>query len=116
MARMRPCLAHGILERDNNTAERAMRAVALGRTNSCDRLSMIQARKDVRRLSTFSLMIAIGTVQDAKLSRRSLKLLFGDRDPMMTLRRKAASIYLRASDGTGPNSCSRIPSDLCPAP
>jgi transposase len=33
MARMRPCLDHGILEIDNNTAERAMRAVALGRKN-----------------------------------------------------------------------------------
>ena len=31
MARMRPYLDHGILELDNNTAERAMRAVALGR-------------------------------------------------------------------------------------
>ena len=33
MARMRPYLDHGILELDNNTAERAMRAVALGRKN-----------------------------------------------------------------------------------
>ncbi|MDP1578191.1 MAG: transposase, partial [Cypionkella sp.] len=33
MARMRPYLAHGILELDNNTAERAMWAVALGRKN-----------------------------------------------------------------------------------
>ena len=33
MARMRPYLNHGILEIDNNTAERAMRAVALGRKN-----------------------------------------------------------------------------------
>ena len=33
MARMRPYLDHGILEVDNNTAERAMRAVALGRKN-----------------------------------------------------------------------------------
>ena len=33
MARMRPYLDHGILEIDNNTAERAMRAVALGRKN-----------------------------------------------------------------------------------
>ena len=32
-ARMRPYLDHGILELDNNTAERAMRAVALGRRN-----------------------------------------------------------------------------------
>jgi transposase len=31
MARMRPYLDHGILELDNNTAERAMRAVAIGR-------------------------------------------------------------------------------------
>ena len=31
MARMRPYLDHGILGIDNNTAERAMRAVALGR-------------------------------------------------------------------------------------
>ncbi len=30
---MRPYLDHGILEIDNNTAERAMRAVALGRKN-----------------------------------------------------------------------------------
>lgn len=33
MARRRPYLDHGILEIDNNTAERAMRAVALGRKN-----------------------------------------------------------------------------------
>ncbi|MDZ4094940.1 MAG: IS66 family transposase, partial [Paracoccaceae bacterium] len=33
MARMRPYLDHGVLEIDNNTAERAMRAVALGRKN-----------------------------------------------------------------------------------
>jgi hypothetical protein len=33
MARMRPYLDHGILELDNNTAERGMRAVALGRKN-----------------------------------------------------------------------------------
>jgi transposase len=33
MARMRPYLDHGILELDNNTAERAMRAVAIGREN-----------------------------------------------------------------------------------
>ena len=30
---MRPYLAHGILELDNNAAERAMRAIALGRKN-----------------------------------------------------------------------------------
>ena len=33
MERSRPYLDHGILELDNNTAERAMRAVALGRKN-----------------------------------------------------------------------------------
>ena len=33
MARTLPYLDHGILELDNNTAERAMRAVALGRKN-----------------------------------------------------------------------------------
>ena len=33
MARLRPYLDYGILEIDNNTAERAMRAVALGRKN-----------------------------------------------------------------------------------
>jgi hypothetical protein len=33
MARMRCYLDNGILEIDNNTAERAMRAVALGRKN-----------------------------------------------------------------------------------
>ena len=33
MPRLRPYLAHGILELDNNTAERAMRAIALGRKN-----------------------------------------------------------------------------------
>ena len=33
MARMRPYLDHGILELDNNTAERAMRSVAIGRQN-----------------------------------------------------------------------------------
>ena len=31
MARLRPYLDHGILELDNNTAERAMRSVAIGR-------------------------------------------------------------------------------------
>ena len=33
MARLRPYLEHGILEIDNNTAERVMRAIALGRKN-----------------------------------------------------------------------------------
>jgi hypothetical protein len=33
MALMRPYLDHGILELDNNTAERAMRSVAIGRKN-----------------------------------------------------------------------------------
>ena len=33
MARLRFCLDHGILELDNNTAERAMRSVAIGRKN-----------------------------------------------------------------------------------
>ena len=33
MARLRPSLDHGILEIDNNIAERAMRSVALGRKN-----------------------------------------------------------------------------------
>ena len=30
MERLRPCLDHGILELDNNAAERAMRAIAVG--------------------------------------------------------------------------------------
>lgn len=33
MARLRPYLDHGILELDNNPAERGMRAIALGREN-----------------------------------------------------------------------------------
>ena len=33
MARLRPYLDHGVLEIDNNAAERAMRSVALGRKN-----------------------------------------------------------------------------------
>ena len=33
MKRLRPYLDHGILELDNNTAERAMRSVAVGRKN-----------------------------------------------------------------------------------
>lgn len=33
MARLRPYLEHGQLELDNNPAERAMRAIALGRKN-----------------------------------------------------------------------------------
>ena len=33
MDRLRPYLDHGILELDNNAAERGMRAVALGRKN-----------------------------------------------------------------------------------
>jgi hypothetical protein len=33
MARMRPYLEHGILELDTDTAERAMRSVAIGRKN-----------------------------------------------------------------------------------
>jgi hypothetical protein len=33
MAQLRPYLDHGILELDNNTAERAMRSVAIGRKN-----------------------------------------------------------------------------------
>jgi hypothetical protein len=37
MDRLRPYLDHGILELDNNAAERGMRAVALGRKNSHDR-------------------------------------------------------------------------------
>ncbi len=41
MERLRPYLANGILELDNNAAERGMRAIALGWKNSYDRLSMI---------------------------------------------------------------------------
>ncbi len=33
MNRLRPYIDHGILELDNNTAERSMRAIALGRKN-----------------------------------------------------------------------------------
>jgi len=33
MKRLRPYLDHGILEIDNNTAERAMRSIAIGRKN-----------------------------------------------------------------------------------
>jgi hypothetical protein len=33
MQRLRPCLDNGILEPDNNAAERGMRAIALGRKN-----------------------------------------------------------------------------------
>jgi transposase len=33
MKRLRPYLEHGILELDNNAAERGMRAIALGRKN-----------------------------------------------------------------------------------
>lgn len=33
MERLRPYLDHGILELDNNTAERAMRVIAIGRQN-----------------------------------------------------------------------------------
>ena len=33
MKRLRPYLDHGVLELDNNTAERAMRSVAVGRKN-----------------------------------------------------------------------------------
>ena len=33
MKRLRPYLDHGILELDNNTAERAMRSIAIGRKN-----------------------------------------------------------------------------------
>ena len=33
MARLRPYLDHGVLELDYNTAERAMRSVAIGRKN-----------------------------------------------------------------------------------
>ncbi|MBT8153084.1 transposase, partial [Epibacterium ulvae] len=33
MARLRPYLDHGFLELDNNTAERAMRSIAIGRKN-----------------------------------------------------------------------------------
>ncbi len=33
MKRLRPYLEHGFLELDNNTAERSMRAIAVGRKN-----------------------------------------------------------------------------------
>jgi transposase len=33
MKRLRPYIDHGILELDNNTAERAMRSIAVGRKN-----------------------------------------------------------------------------------
>jgi hypothetical protein len=47
MARMRPCLDHGILEIDNTTAERAMRAVALGPQKLP--LRWIANRRQIRR-------------------------------------------------------------------
>ena len=40
LKRLRPYLDHGFLEIDNNTAERAIRGIAVGRKNSYDRLSM----------------------------------------------------------------------------
>ena len=45
MERLRPYLDHGILELDNNAAERGMRAVALGRKNcpSSEHLAQIGA-------------------------------------------------------------------------
>ena len=54
LPKLRPWLDHGCLEADNNTAERSLRGIAVGRKNSYDRLSMATQDNWVARLVQFS--------------------------------------------------------------
>ncbi|MFO7477410.1 MAG: IS66 family transposase, partial [Methyloceanibacter sp.] len=103
---------NGRLEMTNNAAERAIRPLALGRKNSYDRC------QDVEVKGTVPLLAATSFAVDGQPVELRTPSCFDGRSnsysgigyPMMTLRRKAASIWLRASDSAGPNFCSRIPS------
>ena len=97
---------------DNNAAERAIRPISIGRKNSYDRC------QDVEVKGTVPLLAATSFAVDGRPVELRTSSCFDGRSnsysgigyPMMTVRRKAASIWLRASDGAGPNFCSRIPS------
>lgn len=97
---------------DKNAAERAIKSVALGRKNSYDRCQDVEVKGTVPLLAATSFAVDGHPVElrtpsyfDGRSNSYS-----GIGYPMMTVRRKAASIWLRASDGAGPNSCPRIPS------
>jgi hypothetical protein len=91
-------LEDGRIELDNNTVERALRPIALGRKNAHDRPSRVGTTKRVRG-STRSLSIdrRPPEVRTPGMPRRSLKLSSGDRNPSMTLRPRAASLCLQGS-------------------
>ena len=68
MSRLRPSLEHGILELDNDTAERAMRSVAIGRKNSHDRRQLYERRQSAARYVVGTLKVfADGLVQGAEV-------------------------------------------------
>ena len=56
MERLRPYLGHGILELDNNAAERGMRAIALGRKNVSVRSDRYWFHRQGIRSSTFVIL------------------------------------------------------------
>ena len=99
LPKARPYLENGILELDNNAVERAMKPVALGRKNSHDRLSTICARSSDRAFLDAPSPPRPGRGQGIGTAfRRSLKLSFGGLGiPGVTLRRGAASFWLRGS-------------------
>jgi len=68
MERLRPYLDHGILELDNNAAERGMRAVALGRKNSHDRCQgHAHGSSTARHLAETKRAFADGLMQGAEV-------------------------------------------------
>ena len=95
LPKARPYLDYGFLELDNNTAERAIRPVTLGRKNSYDRLSSFTHTFSKLAEQLCFLLSPLGFRAPGFLDGRS-NSYSGIGYPMMTLRRKAASFYLRA--------------------
>jgi hypothetical protein len=92
-------LEDGRLELDNNTIERAIRPMALGRKNTHDRKSRRRTRIGGHRCLPASESNVTGSakVRTPELYRRSLKHSCGDWLPQDSMRRRASSSNLRRS-------------------
>ena len=103
------------------TAERSMKPIALGRKNLLWPFVKHPSNTDPIRANRRPLFLsAIDRVQGARLSRRSLKLLFGDWVPHDDM---VSGSCLDLTPGVGLcgkraclNSCPRVLPDQCPAP
>ena len=90
LPRLRPYLEHGTLEADNNAAERAMRAIALGRKNSHDRRQVYAHRpSSARHPAETWKVLTDGLVQGAEVSATVAQTLIRGSacGPMMVMRR-----------------------------